>query len=191
MIKNIILLSAVILMVFTGSGCRRTIHSKDELRRYIANKENGLLSEKKTHTGISVKLSYLPAVLLRKDMHIQDRHYFLFNLSKDGRELLRQVDFNTYSDLLRVLSFRMAPLISLVADGKQPVQADDCFFQQTFGMTAANELLIVFDGRKIGKARRFNIKISEFGLNTGDLNFDFAAKDIQKVSGITEKQLSQ
>lgn len=87
--------------------------------------------------------------------------------------------------MVQVLAFRMMGYISLIPDDKKPIVPEDCLFQQTYGIAHANQLLIVFDKTKLEAAKQLQIKIKEFGLGIGNLNFQINNKDIQDISSIT------
>ncbi len=108
----------------------------------------------------------------------------MLSLSANHKELLRQLKFTDYSEMVQVLAFRMMEYVSAVPDNGKAVAPEDCLFQQTYGMGTANQLLIVFDRSKLEKANQIEIKIKEFGLNIGNLNYRFNIKDVDDLQNI-------
>lgn len=178
-----------LVIVLATNACHSGISSKSELRDYIHKSGNGLFKVLHFPNGVQVGLQYMPAELLSKKLNVIDKFFFILSFSMQGKELLGQLDPNTYSEMVQVFSFRMLPYINMRNGNKVSIQAMDCFFQQTFGMTGANELLVVFDARKIRGRKDLKIVVGEFGLNLGDMNFDFAVKDIDEIKNIVDKNL--
>ena len=187
-LKNLFFISIVTISTF---GCSGEITTKKELFRYLSDRKHGL-SKESDHNGITTSASYIPYQLINsqnpKSRRLNNSRstssylYFVARFSKNGKELLGQLDLNTYSDMVQILSFRMAAIISLHSENNIYINAEDCFFQQTFGLTSSNELLIVFDKKKLGNARKFELVIEEFGLGVGNLTYEFLKSDIDKLN---------
>lgn len=184
-------------MISVSVSCKKKISSNADLIEYINNPENGLVKTVEINK-IKVELRYKPWQLmlvkqnkLPKQINgspentMKDKYFFVLSLSADNKELLRQLPFNQYSEMVQVLAFRMMGYISLIPDDKKPIVPEDCLFQQTYGIAHANQLLIVFDKTKLEAAKQLQIKIKEFGLGIGNLNFQINNKDIQDISSIT------
>ncbi|WP_146166617.1 hypothetical protein ABZR88_02540 [Mucilaginibacter yixingensis] len=150
---------------------------------YVNDPANGLTKNTQMD-GVKISLAYRPKQLAPSwRTTVSGRPCcFLLGLSKNNKELLRQLSYNEYSDLVQILSFRISDFIALVPDGKKPVSPMTCYFLQTYGTTTANQVLIVFDERDLERCRRFKILIKEFGLNIGSLCFEFEQKDITAIS---------
>lgn len=180
-------------------GCQSKINDIASLNKFINAEGNGLVVKKKVGK-IDVTIKYLPWQLLasryktkenRKDTVIErlkKNCFFLLSFSKDDKELLRQLDFNTYSEMVSTLSFRMQEKINAIA-GTKLIEAEDCSFQQTFGLSGSNELLIVFEAAKIKNEPNLQIEVKEFGLNLGNLVFDFNAGNIKSLYALDYKKL--
>jgi hypothetical protein len=186
-----------LIMISVSVSCKKKISSNADLIEYINNPENGLVKTVEINK-IKVELRYKPWQLmlvkqnkLPKQINgspentMKDKYFFVLSLSADNKELLRQLPFNQYSEMVQVLAFRMMGYISLIPDDKKPIVPEDCLFQQTYGIAHANQLLIVFDKTKLEAAKQLQIKIKEFGLGIGNLNFQINNKDIQDISSIT------
>jgi hypothetical protein len=189
---NLLLLKGtVLIMISLAVSCKRSIGSRADLVGYINNPENGLI--KTLEIGdIKAELRYKPWQLMKADgnkvqkegckyVTIQHKYYFVLSLSTHNKELLRQMTFAQYSEMVQVLAFRMTTYVDIIPDYDKPVSPEECLFQQTYGMAKANQLLLVFDKNKIENSKQFHIKIREFGLGTGDLNFQMNTNDIKDL----------
>lgn len=164
--------------------------SVKELEKYLDDPSNGL--KKEWQSGdVQVKLTYLPLELLearsgQKDFIADSLKlcFFQLSFSKSGKELLRQLDFDNYSEMLQIFAFRMSSFISLRKDKSAPLKPEDCVFQQTFGMTSANTVLVAFDASETQAKENIEIQINEFGLGLGILTFHFDPKDIKNIPEI-------
>ncbi|WP_407428911.1 hypothetical protein [Arcticibacter sp.] len=183
------ILSVILACALAAGGCRQHIKTKSGVREYISNRSNRLVGEKEFPDGTIVKLHYLPSALLGIDNKSSDRYYFLLSFSREGRELLSQLDGDSYSEMVTTLSFKMLSLIYVIPDRGKAISIDDCLFQQTFGMTGANELLVVFNPSSLRNVSRFQMKIKEFGLMLGDMNFEFDQRDINELNDILDNNL--
>jgi hypothetical protein len=187
------------IFFFLMSGCQPKINDKRSLNKFISSEGNGLISKKEVGS-IDVTMRYLPWQLLasrsktkenQKDSVVEQLKkscFFLLSFSQDNKELLRQLDFDTYSELVSVLSFRMKEKINAVTNTKT-IEAKDCSFQQTYGHSGANELLIVFDSKEIREANYLEVTVDEFGLNLGDLVFKFNTDNINNLYMLDYKNL--
>lgn len=179
-------------------SCKNSISNKAELFNYINNPSNGLAKVAEIR-GIQIKLIFQPWELIAgkrmgkkkidKDVHgvlkdLSEKYFFVLCLSSHDKELLRQLDFNTYSEIVKVLSFRMGAFISAIPDNGKPVEPLECLFQPTYGLSNSNNLLIVFDKKSIGEFKKLRIVIHEFGLSTGSQSFKFESNNINKLSSL-------
>jgi len=175
--------------------------SKTELVKYISDKKHGLAQEQEVN-GIKVRLSYQPSSMLvvqelqeeqKRDTVLikelenkyRDRYYFLLKFSRNGKEAIRQLGgFSRYSDMVQVLSFQMNRFINLTTAQKDTVELGDYLFDQTYGMSDGNTLLMSFKKKKIEHSSAVEINIGECGFGTGALKFTIERKDIDKVPGL-------
>jgi hypothetical protein len=179
----------LLITVFAAVSCKKKINTKADLINYINDKKNGLLKSQEIG-GIKVELRYKPwqlMVINRTDHHqpeigeLKSKYFFVLSLSANNKELLRQLPYNQYSEMVQVLAFRMVNYIAIVPDEEKPVEPQECIFQQTYGTASANQLLLAFDNIKLQNAHKLNIMIKEFGLNIGNLNFQINKKDIDNI----------
>ncbi|WP_448633257.1 hypothetical protein [Pedobacter panaciterrae] len=151
--------SSLILLISFVSGCTQDIHSREGFFKYVKDKDNGLLQEVKK-SDVLTSASYVPfQIIYNKKWNFQknsnsnsgksSKICFIISFSRNGKELLSQLDLNVYSDVLQTLSFQMIPLVSLKMDDEHVISPTDCLFQQTYGLSPANELLLVFDSDEI------------------------------------------
>lgn len=174
--------------------------SREELFRYIGNKQNGLVKEQQAN-GLTVRLSYQPSSLLvLQEMEAYDNkrgdsvftrtleekynksYYFRLKFSKHNREAIRQLGgFDRYSEMLQVLSFRMGSFIYVTTPQKDTLPLSDYYFDQSYGMSDGNTLLLTFDRSRLKDTEQFDIHLQECGFGTGDLRFSFLRKNLLKA----------
>lgn len=180
--------------------------SKTELIKYINATKHGLVQEQEVN-GTKVRLSYQPSSILvagelqegqKADTTVmqelenkyKDRYYFLLKFSRNGKEAIRQLGgFSRYSDMVQVLSFQMSRFVNLTTAQKDTVELSDYLFDQTYGMSDGNTLLLSFEKKKIEHSSAIEINIGECGFGTGALKFSFERADIDKVPGLDYSQL--
>lgn len=183
------------LFVFVAGSllsCRTPITTQSALTAYTNNPDNGLKKVQEIDK-IKVEATYLPWQFMAAKLHMRDtglvsqiKHkcYFILGLSANNKELLRQLPYDKYSEMVQVLAFRLKSYVKIITDKGKSVDAEECLFEQTYGMGAENELLLVFDKDKLDNAGSIDLKISEFGLNIGDQDFKFMQKDITNIPPI-------
>ncbi|MGY4538202.1 hypothetical protein ACVW0P_002622 [Mucilaginibacter sp. UYNi724] len=196
-VKNVLRLLSLLRLVLIAVcfvSCHKGFTNKADLITYINNPENGL--QKLQQAGeIKAVLTYKPWQLIADKgkagsekaysaHRYSNQLFFVLSLSANKKEVLRQLPFNQYSEMVQVLAFRMNDFIDVIPDSDKPVQPLNCIFQQTYGMGQANSILIAFDKKRLMAANNLRIHITEFGLYTGDLFFDIAVKDIKKLQDI-------
>jgi len=170
--------------------CKKPVRNQAEMITYINDPGNGL--RKTEQIGqIKAELTFKPwqlSVLQRKRgvkeaerTNLKNEMVFVLGLSANNKELLRQLPFDRYSEMVQVLAFRMQEYIDIVPDDGKPVAPMDCRFQQTYGMGAANNVLLVFAKEKLSNASVLKLRVKEFGLNTGNLDFEIDTKDINNI----------
>jgi hypothetical protein len=195
------------LMACFACGSSPKIVSRPEMIKYIQDKEHGLVQEQEVN-GTQVRLSYQPASLLAAqeigdarqaskvvidsvEKKYAKNYYFLLKLSKGGKEAIRQLgSFSRYSDMVQVLSFQMHRFVNVTTPQKDTVPLADYLFDQTYGMSDANTVLLCFDKEKLGNKKELEVNIAECGLGTGNLKFKFNQKDLQKVPALDYRSLS-
>jgi hypothetical protein len=182
---NILLL----VLISVCTSCQKSFDTKEELATYIQSEKSGL-SSNITRNSIRIALTYMPYKIqfanheeddTLKRSKADSKRFFVLSLSKEGKEILSQLNRAMYSNLTRVFSFSMVNNIFISTPAGQKGEADDCFFQPTYGMSNANELLVIFKDDKVPKEGTFNVVVREFGLGLGELVFPFKAKDIQHI----------
>ena len=174
-------------------SCKRSIKNRQELILYVNDPANGL--EKEQQIGkVNAKMTYKPWQLFKQSGGVMDNQtnkkerylfddklFFVLSLSANNKELLKQLDFNKYSEMVQVLSFRMKDFMGIVSGDAKPVEPLDCIFQQTYGMGRSNDLLIVFNRNALNVNGTLKLYLKEFGLKIGNLEFDFQADDINAI----------
>jgi len=188
------LLTVTVVVCFS---CKKAIKNRQQLIAFLNDPDNGL--QKSEQVGdMKIMLTYKPWQLMEANPHgitqgkdgtnmfeFKDKMFFVLSLSVKNKEVLKQLPFSQYSEMIQVLSFRMNEFIDMVPGDKKPVEPLECIFQQTYGMGMANNILIVFGKTNLFAAENLKIRIKEFGLNTGNLNFEFQNNEIKKLQNIT------
>lgn len=194
-----LLFHSICLTVLLQS-CNPVIKNKADLQTYITDPDNGLMGTTQ-RSDVVIKTTWQPWQLIANKMgnpkskasndasSFANNLYFILSLSKGNKELLRQLPFEMYSEMVQVLSFRMQNFVSAQPDGKTAIQPIECIFQQTYGMTEANMLLLVFNKKDIGAAKELTISLKEFGLGMGNLKFPFQLKNIDRIEKLDYSKL--
>ncbi len=171
--------------------------SKPELLTYINDKDNNLRKVQLVN-GINIQLIYRPSSLLvmqeiegadtvnadrikiLEDKY-SDHYYFILKLSKEKKEVIRQLgSFSSYSSMLQVLAFDMQNYINLTA-GKDTVPVADYYFDQTYGMSDGNNVLLSFNKSNLKGKKTLFIHLGECGFGTGNVKFCFDKNDLDDV----------
>jgi hypothetical protein len=193
--KKHCVLQAMVLCMIVLAGCNQPIKNKATLTRYLSDTRHGL-SQVREVNRIKAAVTFLPWQLIASRLRgtrqqdtaalqvVKSKYYFVLGLSANGKELLRQLPYTQYSEMVQVLAFRMRPYIRIVTDAGKVIQPEDCLFQQTYGMGRENELLLVFDRSELVHAQKLDLKIKEFGLNTGNLDYQIDTKAIHQMPSI-------
>lgn len=195
--KNLIFKYAKLIMISLGlfgfCGCKTSLETKNDILSYINDEKNGL-SKSSQGNGIDFKVSFLPWQVQTLDKNqlssfidekskssFKTKYYFLISFSRGDKELLRQLNANEYSELVQVLAFRMSEFVKIKLSNGKVIEPLSCLFQQTYGLSKANQLLVIFDCKDFKKQEAFKLLINEFGLRTGDLLFSFSLGQQQKL----------
>lgn len=186
-VNNFILILGLSVTGALISSCKPSFQNKTELISYIQDADNGLVQSEQIG-DIHADLVYRPKQLLQQNKNQRkdngrDKIYFVLRLSANNKEVFRQLDFSKYSEIIQTFSFRMNELITLTSSGKS-INPKGCYYQPTYGVGHANELLISFEKKNITNGNNWLIRVNEFGLGTGDLLFRFDSKEIQKIDKI-------
>jgi len=188
---------ALLTVIGLMSCNKKKITNREEWVASINKPENGVNKTERVG-AIKAALSFRPWQLMMPKGYkgenktqngdpykLKDKLFFVLSLSANNKELLRQLPFAQYSEMVQVLAFRMNDYVQAYPDDREPVQPLECIFQQTYGMGVANNLVIVFNKKKLLDADKIKIKIKEFGLNTGDLDFDLKTDDIKQIDNVS------
>jgi hypothetical protein len=98
------------------------------------------------------------------------------------KEVIRQLgSFSRYGDMVQVFSFQMHQFINVTTSQKDTLPLADYLFDQTYGMSDGNTMLLCFDREKLINKETLDVNIAECGLGTGSLKFRFKQKDLAKL----------
>jgi hypothetical protein len=172
------------LVIFS---CHKKDKTQQEIAKFVSDPANRL--EVVQRTGeIETSAAFRPTQLIigslkekKRELDLKNKYFFVLSLSAHHKELLRQLSFDSYSEMVQVLAFRMSEYVSAVTDDGHTVQPAECLFDQTYGMSNANHLLIVFNKSNFEGAKQIFLKIKEFGLNTGNLSYQFDKQNMDNL----------
>jgi hypothetical protein len=183
-------------------SCHNTRLSKQRLLKYIEKSE--AYTKEEDISGIKIRLQYMPNDLLvsqelgngqKKDTatiraaenKYSGQYYFTLSYSRNNKEVIRQLgSFERYSDMLRVLSFEMGKYVTASTESNDTLALADYAFNQQYGMTNANHLLLVFKREDFGKSKSVDINIEEFGLGIGNTRFEFRKRDLDEAPRLAD-----
>lgn len=192
--KKPLLPMAVLSAMMALMSCTRSIKNKVALEKYVHDPAQGLTHDYEVNK-VKVAITFLPWQIIASKTHKSDpaslkllksKYYFVLGFSANGKELLRQLPYEQYSEMVQTLAFRMQPNVSIVTDKGKVVEAADCQFQQTYGTAKENELLLVFNRAELQDTKEMDLKIKEFGLSIGNLDYKIKAEDI---AGLPDMQI--
>ena len=181
----------IVLYVASLTACSSGISTKADVIRYINDPENGLKKITESNNILTV-LTYRPSLLMTSNAYrknvpnaqFDDKLYFVLSLSANNAEVLKQLEPGRYSTMVQVFAFNMSNYITISAGKGKGIAPESCFYQPTYGVSRANELLLIFDKKKLALTDDLYIDIREFGLGTGDMNFRFDSDDIERISAV-------
>jgi hypothetical protein len=171
---------------------------KRDLVKYINDRRHGIVQEQEV-AGVRAKLSFEPSCLLvgqelstggkgdtgtfgQLKRKYDNNYYFLLKFSKDNKEIIRQLgSFSRYSEMVHVFSFQMHQFVNLTTIAHDTAELTDYVFEQTYGMSDGNTILLAFAKNKTGNSDEIEINIAECGLRIGNLKFRMKRRDIERV----------
>lgn len=182
--------------VLTIMGCKRKLMYGDYMD-YIKDSENGLV-QVKVINGVQMKVTYRPTELwVLQELHGRDsiskedikeayerygqQYYFILSLSYGGKEILSNAyDRNRFSMLVRQFAFNMDQSVVLTTEKKDTLQILDSHYARMYATTPSTDILFAFE-RSNKRTRYIELRIDEFGLNTGNTSFRFAWNDLKNT----------
>jgi hypothetical protein len=186
------------LLLLTSCRQAREVMSRAELTQYINDSDHGLVQQQQVG-GLTARLQYQPsALLVAQELETSDQkdsaniaalerkygssYYFVLKLSKDGKEAIRQLgSFERYSSMVSVLSFELPRLVNLTTPQRDTVALTDYLFEQSYGMSDGNSILLAFAKEKLKNKSEIEINVAECGLGVGALKFRFHTQDLENT----------
>ena len=182
------------------SACRqsREVMSKEELIQYINDQDHGLVQQQEVG-GFTARMQFQPSALLgAQELQASDKkdsvtiaalerkyganYYFILKLSKGGKEAIRQLgSFERYSAMVSVLSFELPRLVNLTTPHRDTVALTDYLFEQSYGLSDGNSILLAFSKEKLKQTSTIEINVAECGLGMGALKFRFHIQDLENT----------
>jgi len=203
--KSAALLLLNLLVLLSSCSDSKKPLSKSELINYVQSASHGL--SKTLYNGdVSIRLNFQPSSLLvaqelemediqdtaaiaRLEKKYGDQYYFLLQLSHKGKEAIREVgSFSKYSEMVQLLSFGLHNFVILTTLQKDTIPLSDYHFDNMYGNSNANSILLVFNKEKLRNKDYLEINISEFGLGAGSMKFQFDRNRIERVPPLDYKK---
>ena len=200
------LMFSSLIIVFSCSS-KVTRVNKEKLISYVEHNQD--LNQEREINNIKVHIKYCPyqlmvlqeldngkkfdsAKLNELEKKYSPQYYFRLSFSKDNKEVIRQLgSFQRYSDMLQVFSFELGKYINASTERNDTLSLTDYAFEQDYGMSSANNTLLVFKKSDFDKAKNIHVNVGEFGLGIGSLQFVFDKKNIERVPLLDYQQSNE
>lgn len=169
---------------------------------------NQALNQVREINGIQVGLKYFPYQLLvlqelenrknntdsaylgKLEKKYSGQYYFRLAFSKNNKEVIRQLNTSQqYNDILQTMAFGMGSHIKVTTEQNDTIPLKDYAFEQVYGLSSANNLLLVFNKNDFIKASTFYVDIGEFGLGTGNVRFSFTQKELKEIPALNYQRI--
>lgn len=187
----------LLLVCLVNYSCKPEYLDKQELNKFIQNKSNGLLQEKKVG-GLGVTVTYKPTDLLiaqhlgnkvegaeidRLRAHYGQYVYFMLDLDNDGRDVLYTPTAGSsgFSDKLQTFAFRMSDYVNMTTSASDTIPVADYAYNRTFGMSKSTSMMFVFNREQVKDKEWISFNLNESGIGSGDQRFRFKTSDINNV----------
>jgi hypothetical protein len=195
---------AFLFVILNASSCRNEFVSEADLVEYVNDTDNGLTKSVRAGRNL-VEVSWQPTDLLiarevrgiqkptaeeidRARAKYQGQYYFAVRLSRNGQDLSTpsQVGFEGFTRLLETLSFEMGDKVSVITSAGDTLAVADYVYNRTYGISKSSDLLFVFrkERQPLHDNAFLELKLDEFGLETGKQVFRFEIDDINETPKI-------
>nr|AGM16421.1 putative lipoprotein precursor [uncultured bacterium] len=182
------------ISLFTSCSEKRTL-SEEELRLYVQNPENGLIS-KVEKNGALVELSYRPKELIiaqevgyadpikweGEEKRLDSVEYFILRLSKNGDEIENGYvsEPEKYNTILNYLNGPVSGDLRLYVSNRV-VKAESAIFVPSFGSGTATSVMVLFRQNLAEIDESFSVVYDDSILGLGRCEFSFAADAIKNI----------
>lgn len=189
-------LFSMLLLLVILSGCGRTHATREELKAYIFDEENGL--HKKTESnGIELDIQVHPSDLIVAQeiegmyyrpgqvdsiqRKLQDIQYFRFSLSRNGEEVINALalDEDVFKRGLDYLASGIGEDLKLIQDS-DTTDAQGVMYLRGYGVAKASVLLIAFK-KKLSQDDPVTVLYNDSFFNTGLTRFNFRVSDLNSI----------
>lgn len=195
----------VLSLLLLSGACHPKEVSRKKLVAMIQH--DATLNQEREVNGIKIAMKYIPGQLLvaqelenkgaggigelpTLERKYEGQYYFRLSLSKDGKELARQAgSAGQYSDMIRLLSFELGKYVNASTETVDSLGLSDYAFEQDFGMSTENKILLVFRKKDFDRSDRINVNVGEFGLGTGSMRFVFSKHEMKGLPALDYRQV--
>lgn len=160
--------------------------TKEELREYL-EKYDDKFKKVITDDDIEVVFQYVPAIILEQDTSFI---YIKVSISYKGKELLSQLPPHRYSEMVNMFAFDMDKYMYINREGDR-LYPEHMYYQPTYGISDANEMLAVFKREKKRNERSdietVKIILDDFGLLGRKFEESFGIAELEFVPTVINK----
>jgi len=79
--------------------------------------------------------------------------------------------------------------VNITTSAKDTVLLADFLFNQTYGMSDGNTVLLCSDKEKLQNRKDLEVNLAECGFKTGNLKLHFNQKDMERVPALDYRKL--
>lgn len=178
-----------LLAVFISIACNRKEIAKNDIQKYIANPEKGLVQEVQTQS-LSYRLIYKPANLLFMQavpsayQVPQNVYYFQLSLStKDGQQVYALASTpDEIAEINQFLNFEIGEHIQLVSSGGDTLLPAAIDYNQAVNIGSSTDLLLCFESDKLLDSKNFVVEINKpLPIDHENVQLRFRTKDIKRI----------
>jgi hypothetical protein len=191
---------AIGLLLIMLASCAKKNATLQELKAYVADKENGL-AKAISKDDVTIEVTYRPTdlvwareLLKAKDKKVQDEFrenydsliYFVISFSRNGSEIENRYtsDPSKFTKVINHLSYDIDRDLSIVL-GKDTTQAMDVVFSRTFGGANATSLMAIFSGTDLAnESRDITVLFNDTMFGLGSNQFEFKINDIKNTPSL-------
>lgn len=191
---SFLMLTATLCLVFIA--CQQPVNSEG-LQEYLSNPDHGLL---KVHQAglFKAELMYQPANLFAQRAFPRDTSltksladsiiaaysanmYWQIKFSYDGKNFLAaSANQEEYGHRLMALAYNLKNQVSFTTDQQDTIPLLDTYFQPTYSLSVPDKVLLIFERPESQHKGTLHMRIDEFGIGCGELEYKIRLKDIRK-----------
>lgn len=187
----------LLMSIFLYPGCTQPeLKSVEEMTAFLEKPANHLI-QKKVANDIEITLTFMPTDLLiytdiggqpadhKRIWHLQQKYqgqyYFKMSLSRNNKDVLEYLGSDQYERLLNTFRYSMRDFVQIATSDNQLIPVNEFSMIRSVNAGRQTELLFWFAKHQSRANASISIHLREFGLGTGDQEFQFDLKDMDHV----------